>query len=201
MARKFSLVCVLVGCLGLMLAGPVAAQTISHPLGNRAIEMNRVGIGQEFQATITGTVTKIRVRPIGTHSTTLRFYDVSGGSGVQGSIGTPTYSQAVNLVDGGSVSTGFQEIILATPLPVTAGEFYSFTFDLASLATHYPSQDANYYFLRDYIQAAFVFDLSFEVVQEPPAAVPTLSEWAMILMGLMLAGGAGLMIQRRQPAV
>ena len=31
-----------------------------------------------------------------------------------------------------------------------------------------------------------------------PAAVPTLSEWAMILFGLLLAGGAALLIQRRQ---
>ena len=32
-------------------------------------------------------------------------------------------------------------------------------------------------------------------------AVPTLSEWAMILLGLMLAGGAALHIQRRQMGV
>lgn len=32
----------------------------------------------------------------------------------------------------------------------------------------------------------------------PPAAVPTLSEWAMILLGTILAGGAALVIQRRQ---
>lgn len=31
-----------------------------------------------------------------------------------------------------------------------------------------------------------------------PAAVPTLSEWAMILFGLLLAGGAVVMIQRRR---
>ncbi|WP_298159490.1 IPTL-CTERM sorting domain-containing protein [Brevundimonas sp.] len=31
-----------------------------------------------------------------------------------------------------------------------------------------------------------------------PAPVPTLSEWAMILFGLLLAGGAALYIQRRQ---
>lgn len=31
-----------------------------------------------------------------------------------------------------------------------------------------------------------------------PVAVPTMSEWAMILLGLMLAGGAALYIQRRQ---
>ena len=38
------------------------------------------------------------------------------------------------------------------------------------------------------------------VVVAPPAAVPTLSEWAMILFGLILAGGAALYIQRRQKA-
>ncbi|MFC5346087.1 IPTL-CTERM sorting domain-containing protein [Brevundimonas staleyi] len=32
----------------------------------------------------------------------------------------------------------------------------------------------------------------------PPAPVPTLSEWAMILLGLMLAGGAALHLQRRR---
>lgn len=31
-----------------------------------------------------------------------------------------------------------------------------------------------------------------------PAAIPTLSEWAMILFGAGLAGGAALMLQRRQ---
>lgn len=34
-----------------------------------------------------------------------------------------------------------------------------------------------------------------------PAAVPTLSEWAMILFGMILAGGAGLYIQRRRQIV
>ena len=31
-----------------------------------------------------------------------------------------------------------------------------------------------------------------------PAPVPTMSEWAMILFGLILAGGAALSVQRRQ---
>jgi hypothetical protein len=34
----------------------------------------------------------------------------------------------------------------------------------------------------------------------PPAPVPTLSEWAMILFGMVLAGGAALYIQRRRLA-
>lgn len=32
----------------------------------------------------------------------------------------------------------------------------------------------------------------------PPAPVPTMSEWAMIILGTMLAGGAALYIQRRR---
>lgn len=43
-------------------------------------------------------------------------------------------------------------------------------------------------------QGVFVDDVSFA----PAAPVPTLSEWAMILLGLMLAGGAALYLQRRQ---
>lgn len=34
----------------------------------------------------------------------------------------------------------------------------------------------------------------------PPAPVPTVSEWAMILLGMMLAGGAALTIHRRRTA-
>lgn len=33
-----------------------------------------------------------------------------------------------------------------------------------------------------------------------PAPVPTMTEWAMILLGLMLAGGAAVLVQRRQMA-
>lgn len=36
------------------------------------------------------------------------------------------------------------------------------------------------------------------VVAPPPAPVPTLSEWAMILFGSVLAGGAALYLQRRR---
>lgn len=39
------------------------------------------------------------------------------------------------------------------------------------------------------------------LLSTPVAAVPTLTEWAMILFGLSLAGGAALAIQRRRLAV
>ena len=39
---------------------------------------------------------------------------------------------------------------------------------------------------------------SISYIQAAPAPVPTMSEWAMILFGLILAGGAALYVQRRQ---
>ena len=41
----------------------------------------------------------------------------------------------------------------------------------------------------------------YAVSPPAPAPVPTLTEWAMILFGLVLAGGAVMAIQRREPAV
>lgn len=35
----------------------------------------------------------------------------------------------------------------------------------------------------------------------PPAPVPTLSEWAMILLGVLIAGGAAMTIQRRKSVI
>jgi len=35
----------------------------------------------------------------------------------------------------------------------------------------------------------------------PPVAVPTLSEWAMILLGLLLAGGAAVIVEQRRMTV
>lgn len=50
-----------------------------------------------------------------------------------------------------------------------------------------------------FVQAAY--DWSFVAnFNAPPAPVPTLSEWAMILFGLVLAGGAVVMVQRRRLA-
>lgn len=49
---------------------------------------------------------------------------------------------------------------------------------------------------RNQPSTTYIDDVSI-VVAAAPAAVPTLSEWAMILLGLTLAGGAALHLQRR----
>lgn len=47
-------------------------------------------------------------------------------------------------------------------------------------------------------EGLMIDDVSFVSVGGPVAAVPTMTEWAMILFGLVLAGGAAVMIQRRR---
>ena len=44
-------------------------------------------------------------------------------------------------------------------------------------------------------------ELNFSALFEPTPAIPTMTEWAMILLGLMLAGGATVIIQRRRTVV
>lgn len=63
-----------------------------------------------------------------------------------------------------------------------------YTFVLTSLAT---TQTSTY---------QYTITGPAAVVFSAPATVPTMSEWAMILFGLLLAGGAAVMIQKRRLA-
>lgn len=51
---------------------------------------------------------------------------------------------------------------------------------------------------RDDPNVLFIDDVSLAAVPGPASAVPTMSEWAMILFALILAGGTVVMIQRRR---
>ena len=117
----------LIAFFGVVLATPTAAQTISVTANAGNIPANFVG--QSFTATVSGNVTQIRVIPAGNYVTTLRFYNGTG-TGVFNAAGTPLYSQAANLT---SSNPAFQTLTLTTPLPVTAGNVYSFSFDAAAL--------------------------------------------------------------------
>jgi hypothetical protein len=129
----------------------------------------------------------------------LRLYNGTG-TGAAGAAGTPLYSQAVNLTN---TDPAFQTITLGTPLPITAGNVYSFAFDASTLRAANPGSYAGGVVFNNGTALINFADLTFEVVQvaAAPAPVPTLSEWAMILLGLMLAGGAALFIQRRRLAL
>lgn len=198
--RNATVVAIMIAALWLGLANDTSAQTISSTDANPAATLTQNFIGQSFTATVTGTVTTIRVRPRAAQNTTLYLYN-GPNTGQANGPGTPVSQQAVALTDR-SVG-GFDEFVLNTPLPVTAGTTYAFAFGAGDLTINsigpgaYPGGGP--FTLGT---SGFPSDLIFQVVQvATPAAVPTLSEWAMILLGLMLAGGAALYLQRRQMAV
>lgn len=191
--RAFGLV--MIACFGIALATPATAQTISVPDRSSDTGGPTIFAGQSFTATVTGTVTHIRVAADANINTTVRFYNGTGTGQFFGT-GTPLYSQAVNLTDS-RPGLAFQTIALGTPLPVTAGNVYSFAFDDLSLRANANSYADGIFFVLG-TTAQPNLDLAFEVVQVGPTPVPTLSEWALILMGLIMAGGAALYIQRRQ---
>ncbi len=191
---------VFAGCLVGGLAGAVAAQTISQPQGDTQI--TGPGVGQTFTATLTGTVTRIDFRGRSNTATTLNIYNGGNGSGTGGSVGAPAYQQAVTLVDSTSNASGFTAITLTTPFPVVAGQTYSFVFSAGNTAVTFGNPYAGGTSISDFVTGGFTGDTPFQIYEvATPIPVPTLSEWAMILLGLVLAGGAALYIQRRQMTV
>lgn len=186
-----------VAALSLGWTAAASAQTIVQNAAGS--NLGSTGLGQSFTATLTGTVTQIQVRPRLNSTTTVNFYNGTG-SGITDNVGTPVSSQAVTLVDVGTDATGFQTIVLATPLPIVSGQTYSFAFgdgsalDQMSLTT--TSVYAGGLAFRRFNESLPASDLAFTVTEVPPAPVPTMSEWMMILFGLVLAGAAVLAVQR-----
>lgn len=177
--------------------GTVSAQTISQTSGTTTI--SGLGIGQTFTATVTGTVTQIQVRPISNRFTSVYFYNGEGSPTVNSSAGSVFPFQNINLIGTGSPNSGLSTVVLNTPLPVIAGQKYSFAFtnplDLAIDPT------------QPYVGGTTIVnyktpsssDLVFTVTEVATAqSVPTLAEWAMILLGVALAAMATLSLQRRR---
>ena len=196
-ALKTVLACLVVALSLTLAPGFASAQVISQTTADWLV--GNSGLGQTFTATVTGTVTHVQIRPVGTSAdTTIRFYNGSG-SGSPSSIGTPVSSQPVTLVDQLTLTEGFQTIELASPLPIVAGNTYTFLIDSNALAAATSDRYAGGSLIADFNSVIAGFDLAFTVTQvAAPVSVPTLSEWAMVLFGTVLVGGAVLLIQRRK---
>ena len=67
----------------------------------------------------------------------------------------------------------------------------------------YVGQTVRVFFLTTHVNDAYQMRVDSVVLDSAPPAspVPTLSEWAMILLATLLAGGAAVLVQRRQTPV
>lgn len=128
----------------------------------------------------------------------MRIYNGANGSGVAGSSAGAAYTQAVTLTDTGSNTSGYTVITLTTPFPVISGQSYSIVFDTSVMAYTNANPYAGGAAFENFAVVSAPTDLAFVI--NPPAPVPTMSEWAMILLGLVLAGGAAVYLQRRRIA-
>lgn len=81
---------------------------------------------------------------------------------------------------------------------ITGAPFTSLYLD--SPSPYVPLQSATLQNGRDYVSCGADRLLFPGATSQPTVAIPTLTEWAMILFGMMLAAGAALTIQRRRTA-
>lgn len=163
------------------------AQTISQPVGIATYGV--AGTGQSFTATLTGVVNRIDVRSRTTGGGTLYIYNGANGSGIVGAVGAPAYTQAVTLIDSGSDAAGFSSIVLTTPFPVAAGSQYSFALSGFALSGTNTDPYAGGTKLDDFAGVSPSQDIPFQIFEAlaaptpaTSAAIPTMSEWALICM-------------------
>lgn len=146
--------------------------------------------------------------------------DVAGPVRVWGRPGTHVGFESSNvgwtlLGSGSVVTTGsVQSLPVVISAPIAAGTTYAFYIDSDGTHSYGDSAGARGDVIvsnadiairsgsgiRTAFSATFVQprDLSGGVTYGAPAPVPTLSEWAMILLGVLLAGSAALYLHRRR---
>ncbi|MFC5344879.1 IPTL-CTERM sorting domain-containing protein [Brevundimonas staleyi] len=221
-AEEGDVMAVLRSILGLLALGlglialPVAAQTLVAP---GAVDNAVQGQFFDLPATNDVTITGLTFRRIETAGT----YRVYGRAGSH--VGATQSSTGWTLLATGPMAAG-DNITFPTPFSfgIPAGQTRSLYvvanegrqgYRTSSTFGAVIASDANLAILEgtgqraiggdftdlDFSPRAFIGTVHYSLGLPPvPAPVPTLSEWAMILLGLMLAGGAAVMIRRRAEA-
>lgn len=197
----------LLGAMALMSAGTASAQNFSDPTFTNST--NR-GAGDSTAAHITVSapypVTRIStVSEIGSaHNQKFLIYNLTTATMLYVSPpkafpadGSPILKAsdpfaAVTLVPG--------NVYLVGSIADAAGRWY---FNVGSSVTQGPVTSTNSNGnLSNYTTPAAVCCAgarpSLEMVSTPPATIPTMGEWAMILFGLVLAGGTAVYLNRRR---
>lgn len=131
-----------------------------------------------------------------------------------GQIGPVRYASPTSTVATSTVaaSAGERTTTLNTPLPVTPGEqiFIGLQYvgpENAYIQAHLTDVEPNSMLAdiepdgRTTIRSYDSRFIATFASLPPPAPVPTMSEWAIILLGTILAGGAALYIHRRRQPV
>lgn len=191
-----------------LLPGTALAQTVyeSRPTSNFTTlndggYLARVQVATPFEITAVGQETRAfgptNVRFIVHNDTTNTFLYVSPTKSVPDDAGAYTFKQsdpfpAITLVPGNTYSIGV----------MTQGTFGQQYAGANAVAPQNGVTQIGYRLFQTFgtpvAGASGTQSFSLRLVRAAPVSVPTLSESAMILFGLILAGGAALYVQRRQ---
>ncbi|MFC5343823.1 IPTL-CTERM sorting domain-containing protein [Brevundimonas staleyi] len=168
-----------------LMAGSDAGQSFTVPAGVQSIQSVSIGVSQGGG---------------GPRTVSMRLRTFTGGAIGATDIASRTETVAANYpatpqivltVPGGrAVTANEQYIILVEDTAVGLG---------ATIATQANVYPGGAFYVSTGVPTSE--DAFFKVTYQNTivaAPVPTMTEWAMILLGLMLAGGAALVIQRRQ---
>ena len=197
----------------LLSAGAVSAQTVGTATGggSSVIADGQQFVGQRIVAPSAGLQLQSFTLPLSrttaTFSVLPRVYEVTAGGPT--SIGALTVSTVWTGAATSVTNTGVAQDYTFTPgITLDPAKVYMIAGVQAT-----PGESGSFYFAAadTYVPGNFAYqdgggivrggglDMGFSATFAPaPVMVPTLSEWAMIGFGLLLAGGAVLMIQRRR---
>ncbi len=192
-------------------AAPAVAQTISN---NRVDGGFAAPDGTRYGQIVTAPADQLsawstRIGPFPNSSVTPQIYMWDGTS----IVGEPIFVGDPVMA---STETNPEQTDINIPvgiIPVTAGDQYALMFtvngttDSIYFAFDNPTPESDLFVVapgsdtfspQDFTDSTF--SVTFTAGPTPPAAIPTMSEWAMIFFSVLLAGGAALYIQRRQMA-
>ncbi|MBU1273070.1 MAG: hypothetical protein KJ728_09435 [Alphaproteobacteria bacterium] len=149
----------------------------------------------------TSAVIRVNVEGVSNGPNDLTVYDVS--SDIATAAGTNLYADFGSGTVFGTITglnTSFETVDITLNADglaaVNAARGGEISFGFVSSPTAPPAEDAVFSASSDGTLRQLI--LTPTAVAPAPAPVPTMAEWAMILFGLSLAGGAALHIQRRR---
>ena len=179
---------------------PAAAAVIEQDVGPLNVAGGQ-GLGQSFVWSTSAPLGVVTVQSTTLMNVTLRLYN---GVHTCDNSGGEIYTQTANPLS----ANVYSSIILTTPQALVNGNTYTFCVfreggGTTALAYSWTTNAyAGGTLIADGLIDMFSngSDLKFQLDVPPPAPVPTLTEWAMILFGVSLAGLAALFIRRRQVA-
>ncbi|NBB66232.1 IPTL-CTERM sorting domain-containing protein [Pseudomonas sp. ODNR1LW] len=150
----------------------------------------------------TSAVIRVHLGGVGSVPSALTVYDVS--SDITSAAGTDLFADLGSGTVFGTISgldTDYQTVDITLNADglaaVNAARGGEISFGLANTATAGNLAQAYVFALTDSYTLRQLI-LTPTAVTAPPSTIPTMSEWAMILFGLSLAGGAALYVQRRR---